>query len=86
MARQVRLWLLELFEKYQGFRRIVFIYVAWLTAYLSIESMALITLAVTYKTSLLELAGAFAAVYGLHGALVAFIAKLYWDGRNMETK
>lgn len=81
---KLRLFFLDLFEKYQGFRRLIVLYVCWLTAYLSIESVSLIALAITHNANLLDLSGAFLTVYGPLGAVMAFVSKLYWVSRDKE--
>lgn len=78
----VKVWILELFESYQGFRRIIALYVLWFTYYVTDNSFAIITLTLTYDRDLLLLTGALTAVYGLTYALIAYISKLYWDGRK----
>lgn len=82
---RLRLFFLDLFERYHGFRRVIVIYVCWLTAYLSIESVSLIALAITHNSNLLDLSGTFLTVYGPLGAIMAFISKLYWESRDKET-
>lgn len=78
----VRVWVLELFESYQGFRRIIALYVLWFTYYVTENSFSIITLALTYDRDLLLLTGVLTAVYGLTYALIAYISKLYWDGKK----
>ena len=81
---KLRLFFLDLFEKYQGFRRMIVLYVCWLTAYLSIESLSLIALAITNNANLIDLSASFVAVYGPLGAVMAFVSKLYWVSRNKD--
>jgi hypothetical protein len=83
---KLRLFFLDLFERYQGFRRLIVLYVCWLTAYLSVESIALIALAITNGSNLLDLSGAFLTIYGPLGAIMAFVSKLYWESRDKEPK
>ncbi|WP_244071950.1 hypothetical protein [Nitrosomonas sp. PY1] len=82
---KIKLFIFELFEKYQGFRRLIVLYVCWLTTYLSVESMSLISHAISKGSNLLELSGVFLTVYGPLGAVMAFVSKLYWESRDKET-
>lgn len=82
MPKRLELWFVELIEHYNGFRRAIVVYVAWLVAYLTIESIAIITLAITYKASLIDLAATFTALYAPLGLMMAFVTKLYFDVRT----
>lgn len=72
----------DLFEKRHLYRRLVVVYVCWLTAYLTIDSIDAIKLAIIHKADLLNLGGALATVGIPVGAILAFTMKLYWGGRS----
>lgn len=58
------------------------LYVLWFTYFVTENSFSIITLAITYNRDLLQLTGVLTAVYGLTYALIAYISKLYWGGRD----
>lgn len=80
--QKIKVWIFELFEKYQGFRRAIALYVLWLTYFVTENSFSIITLALTYDRDLLTLTGLLTAVYGLSYSVIGYISKLYWDGRE----
>ena len=80
--QKIKVWIFELFEHYQGFRRFISLYVLWFTYFVTENSFSVITLALTYDRDLTSLSILLTAVYGLTYALIAYISKLYWGGRE----
>jgi len=83
--QKIKVWIFELFEYYQGFRRSIAIYVLWFTFFVTTNSFSIITLAIVYDRDLLQLTGLLTTVYGLTYALIGYISKLYWDGRKNDS-
>ena len=83
--QKIKVWIFELFEYYQGFRRSIAIYVLWFTFFVTTNSFSIITLAIVYDRDLLQLTGLLTTFYGLTYALIGYISKLYWDGRKNDS-
>lgn len=80
--KSAKVWLFEFFEYYQGFKRIILVYVGWYVYFVTANIFAIATLVVTYKTSVIEATGMIATILTFPSALVAFVTKLYFDGRK----
>lgn len=68
-------------ENHALFRRLIVIYVCWLTSYLTIRSLDIVEYGVEQQASMLELGGAISAIGIPVSAILAFISKLYWGSK-----
>ena len=69
----------EQLERHQLFRRMVMIYMCWLVAYTTTESFEFANRSI--DASGIEIAAIIAAIQVPVSAMMAFMSKLYWDGK-----
>jgi len=69
----------EQLERHQLFRRLVMVYMCWLVAYATMQSFEFANRSI--DTSGIEIAAIIAAIQVPVSAMMAFMSKLYWDGK-----